>query len=43
MITKLPLQKIIQGILHTENERKKNHERVGNIKPNVNEKQESKK
>jgi hypothetical protein len=33
MTTKPPLQKILQGILHTEDESKKNHERTGNIKP----------
>jgi hypothetical protein len=33
MTTKPPLQKILQGILHTENESKQNHERTGNIKP----------
>jgi hypothetical protein len=33
MTTKLPLQKILQGILHTENESKQNHERTGNAKP----------
>jgi hypothetical protein len=33
MITKPPLQKILQGILHTENENKQNHERTGNTKP----------
>jgi hypothetical protein len=33
MITKLPLQKILQGILHTEKESKQNQERTGNIKP----------
>jgi hypothetical protein len=33
MITKPPLQKIIQGILHTDNENKQNHERAGNTKP----------
>jgi hypothetical protein len=27
MATKPPLQKILQGILHTENERKQTHER----------------
>jgi hypothetical protein len=27
--TKPPLQKILQGILHTENESKQNHERTG--------------
>jgi hypothetical protein len=31
--TKPPLQKILQGILHTENENKKNHERTGSTKP----------
>jgi hypothetical protein len=31
--TKPPLQKILQGILHTENESKQNHERTGSIKP----------
>jgi hypothetical protein len=30
MTTKPPLQKILQGILHTENENKQNHERTGN-------------
>jgi response regulator RpfG family c-di-GMP phosphodiesterase len=33
MTTKPPLQKILQGILHTENESKQNHERTGNTKP----------
>jgi hypothetical protein len=33
MTTKPPLQKILQGILHTENESKQNHDRVVNIKP----------
>jgi hypothetical protein len=28
MTTKPPLQKILQGILHTENESKQNHERT---------------
>jgi hypothetical protein len=32
MITKPPLQKILQGILHTEKESKQNHERTGNTK-----------
>jgi hypothetical protein len=32
MTTKSPLQEILQGILHTENERKQNHERAGNTK-----------
>jgi hypothetical protein len=31
--TKPPLQKILQGILHTEDENKQNHERMGSIKP----------
>jgi hypothetical protein len=33
MTTKPPLQKILQGILHTENEIKQNHERTGSTKP----------
>jgi hypothetical protein len=33
MITKPPLQKILQGILHTDNESKQNHERAGSMKP----------
>jgi hypothetical protein len=33
MATKPPLQKILQGILHTENESKQNHERTGRTKP----------
>jgi hypothetical protein len=33
MTTKPPLQKILQGILHTEDECKQNHKRVGSIKP----------
>jgi hypothetical protein len=33
MTTKPPLQKILQGILHTENESKQNHERTGSTKP----------
>jgi hypothetical protein len=32
MTTKLP-QKIMEGILHTEDENKQNHERMGSIKP----------
>jgi hypothetical protein len=32
MTTKPPLQKILQGILHTEDENKPNHERMRNIK-----------
>jgi hypothetical protein len=33
MTTKPPLKKILQGILHTEDERKQNHKRMGSIKP----------
>jgi hypothetical protein len=33
MTTKPPLPKILQGILHTENENKQNHERTGSTKP----------
>jgi hypothetical protein len=33
MTTKPPLQKILQGILHTENESKQNQERAGNTEP----------
>jgi hypothetical protein len=33
MTTKPQLQKILQGILHTENESKQNHESTGNAKP----------
>jgi hypothetical protein len=33
MTTKTPLQKILQGILHTENESKQNHKRTGSTKP----------
>jgi hypothetical protein len=33
MTTKPLLQKILQGILHTEDESKQNHERTGSIKP----------
>jgi hypothetical protein len=31
--TKPPLQKILQGILHTESESKQNNEKAGNTKP----------
>jgi hypothetical protein len=31
--TKSPLQKILQGILHKENESKQNHEKAGRTKP----------
>jgi hypothetical protein len=33
MTTKPPLQKILQRILHTEDESKQSNERIGNIKP----------
>jgi hypothetical protein len=33
MTTKSQVQKIFQGILHTVNESKQNHERTGNTKP----------
>jgi hypothetical protein len=33
MTTKPPIQKILQRILHTENEGKQNHERSGSTKP----------
>jgi hypothetical protein len=33
MTTKPPLQEILQGILHTENESKQNHKSTGSIKP----------
>jgi hypothetical protein len=42
MTTKPPLQKILQGILQTENERKPNHERAGKTKPQEKKRQESK-
>jgi hypothetical protein len=32
MTTRPPLQKILKGMLHTENENKYNQERMGNIK-----------
>jgi hypothetical protein len=32
MTTKPPIEKILQGILHTENESKQNHERTGSTK-----------
>jgi hypothetical protein len=41
MITKSPILKILQGILHTENESKQNHERKGNTKPQEKKSQES--
>jgi hypothetical protein len=33
MTTKSPLQKSLQGILHTEDESKQNHKSMGSIKP----------
>jgi hypothetical protein len=33
MTTKPPLQNILQGIMHTQNESKENHERTGSTKP----------
>jgi hypothetical protein len=39
--TKPPLQRILQGILHTDNESKQNHERAGKTKPQEKKRQES--
>jgi hypothetical protein len=39
MTTKPPLQKILQRILHTEDESKQNHKTMGNIKPQEKKKQ----
>jgi hypothetical protein len=36
MTNKPPLQKILKGILHTKDESKQNHERMGSIKPQEN-------
>jgi hypothetical protein len=33
MTTKPPLQKTLQGILHTEGESKQNHVKTGSMKP----------
>jgi hypothetical protein len=41
MTTKQPLQKILQGILHTETETQHNHKRAGNTKLFEKRKQES--
>jgi hypothetical protein len=41
MSTKPPLQKIFQGILHTENESKQKNERTGSTKPQEKKRQES--
>jgi hypothetical protein len=41
MTIKPPLQKILQGILHTENESKQNHERTGSTRTLEKKRQES--
>jgi hypothetical protein len=41
MTRKPPLQKILQGILHTESETKQNHERADNTKQQQKKRQES--
>jgi hypothetical protein len=41
MTTKPPLQKIVQGILHGENESLQNNERAGSTKPQEKKRQES--
>jgi hypothetical protein len=41
MTTKPPQQKILQGIVHTDSERKQNHERSCNTKPQEKKRQES--
>jgi hypothetical protein len=41
MTTKPPLQKIIQGILHTQSESKQVHERTSSTKPQKKKRQES--
>jgi hypothetical protein len=41
MSIKPPLQKILQRILHKENESKQNHERTGSNKPQEKKRQES--
>jgi hypothetical protein len=41
MNTKPPLQKIFQGILHTENESMQKHERTGSTKPQEKKRQKS--
>jgi hypothetical protein len=40
MTTKPPVQKILQGILNTENERKQNQQTTENIKPQKKKRQE---
>jgi hypothetical protein len=42
MTTKPSLQKILQGILHTENESRQNHEGEANTKPQEKKRQERK-
>jgi hypothetical protein len=39
MTTKPPLQKILKAILHTEDESKQNHKRMGSTKPQEKKKQ----
>jgi hypothetical protein len=39
--TKPPLQKVLQGILHTESETQLNYEKTGSTKPQKKKKQES--
>jgi hypothetical protein len=39
--TKPPLQRILQGILHTESEIQLNHENTGSTKPQEKKKQEN--
>jgi hypothetical protein len=41
MTTKPPLQTILKGMLHTENESKQNHERTGSTKLQEKKRQES--
>jgi hypothetical protein len=41
MTTKTPLQKILEGILHTENESIQNHEMISSTKPQEKKRQES--
>jgi hypothetical protein len=41
MTTKPPLQKILQGILHTESESQHSHEKTGSTKPQEKKRQES--
>jgi hypothetical protein len=41
MTTKPPLQKILQGSLHTESQSQHNHEKTGSTKPQKKKRQES--